>query len=187
MRYYKFEGLAELLEAHGLLYDRRKCNFLRCDLGFGDADGARFVTGMNREDNLRDYVYAHFRQRMPHATALYQPVLEGLAVCYGKTWGGVSLREMKARFARALEQRPDMDFLEEFRKGRGASVQRHFTFFFLGALIVEGLLAEDRFEDILALMYCGADGARFFALLEERLGISERGFHDAMLARMRRA
>lgn len=184
LRYYKFEGLAELLEAHGLVYDRRKCNFLRCDLGFGDAGGTRFVTGMNREDNLRDYVYAHFRHQLPREDELYRPILEGLAVCYGKTWGGVSLAQMKERFRRAYAERPDMDFLEEFRKGRKVSVQRHFTFYFIGALICEDLLAQDRFDGIVTLLYSGAKGERFFAKLQQVLGMHEGNFHARVLRMM---
>ncbi|MFK7741860.1 MAG: hypothetical protein AB8H80_16200 [Planctomycetota bacterium] len=182
LTYYAFTSLETLLRAYGIEYDRNKCNFLAKDLGFGEANGARFVTGMGSECNIRDYVYAHFRHALPNAGQLYPAMLEGLAVCYGNTWGGVTLDQMKTKFGRAQRQDPSWDFLTEHLAARKSHVGPHYTHFFVCALFCEKLLAEGRFEDALAMLYSGKNGGRFFTELKAALDVDREDFHTTVVS-----
>ncbi|MCR9247522.1 MAG: hypothetical protein NXI31_21020 [bacterium] len=184
LTYYTFASLEQMLHAHGIEFDCNKCNFLSNDLGFGDAGGDRFVTGMARECNIRDYIYAHFEFCSPDPEQMFRAVKEGIAVCYGNTWGGVTLPQMNAKFRRRLREVPDTDFLTEFRKGRKASVDSHFTHYYLCALLCNELIANDRLDGALDLLYTGPNGERFFPTLHRLLAIDESNFHDSVVRLM---
>lgn len=184
LTYYSFASLEQMLRAYGLDFDCNKCNFLSNDLGFGDDGGARFVTGMARECNIRDYIYAHFKFCSANPEQMYGPVKEGIAVCYGKTWGGVTVAQMNAKFRRELRENPNTNFLDEFRKARKASLDSHFTHYYLCALLCNELIANDRADQALELLYSGRDGERFFAKLHSLLGIDEANFHEAVVRLM---
>ena len=184
LHYYKFRTLQNLLEAHGILFDAAKCNFLCNDLGITDNEGKKFATGMNNECYIRDYIHGHFFQRMDHVDELYRPFREGMAIYYGGTWGGVRLPEMIQRFREEMLPRPGVDFLEEFKKGRKSSVRPHFSFFFLSALLCREVIEQHGFEEALQLVYSGSEGERFFANLDDVLGVDESNFHDTIVRLM---
>lgn len=184
LTYYSFASLEQMLRAYGIDFDCNKCNFLSNDLGFGDDGGARFVTGMASVSNIRDYIYAHFKFSCPDPEQMYSPVKEGIAVCYDKTWGDVTVAQMNEKFRRELRDHPDTNFLDEFRKARKASVDSHFTHYYLCALLCNELIANDRLDQALELLYSGHDGERFFATLHSVLGINEANFHQSVVRLM---
>ncbi len=184
MQYYKFRSLQSLLEAHGILFDAAKCNFLCNDLGITYNEGQTFVTGMNNECYIRDFIHGHFFDRMDNADRMYRPFREGMAIYYGGTWGGVRLPEMTQRFREEMLPRPGIDFLEEFRKGRKSSVRPHFSYFFMSALFCREVIEEHGFEQAMKLVYSGSDGEDFFANLDDVMNVNESNFHDTIVRLM---
>ncbi len=181
MQYYKFSTLQSLLEAHGVIFDASKCNFLCNDLGITYNEGRTFVTGMNNECYIRDFIHGHFFYRMGNTDNLYRPFREGMAIYYGGSWGGVRLPEMADRFREEMVRRPDIDFLEEFQKGRGSSVSPHFSYFFMSALLCREVIEKHGFEAALKLVYSGPEGEHFFANLDEVMQVNESNFHDTIV------
>lgn len=181
MQYYKFQSLQNLLEAHGFLFDAAKCNDLCNDLGLTYNEGKTFVTGMNNECYIRDYIHGHFFDRMDNSDRLYRPFREGMAIYYGGTWGGVRLPEMTQRFREEMLPRPGIDFLQEFKKGRKSSVRPHFSFFFMSALLCREVIENHGFEQALKLVYSGSDGEDFFANLEDVMKVNESNFHQTIV------
>lgn len=179
--YYKFPSLDSMLKAYGILFDAKKCNFLCHDLGITEDGGRLFVTGMDREDYIRDYLHGHLYYRVPDPENMYRAFREGMALHYGGSWGGVSLNEMKNRFRNELHTNADTDFLEMFRAGRKSSVQRHFSFYFMCGLFCEEIMRRGDFDEVMRMLYSGADGEHFFANLEETLAIDESNFHDEVV------
>ncbi|MEM6571310.1 MAG: hypothetical protein AAF957_23065, partial [Planctomycetota bacterium] len=142
LTYYRFQSLDALLKAYGLVFDARRCNSLRCDLGFLDAGGRRFVTGTGDAARRFEYVREILRHA-PGADELYTPAVVGLATCYGGYGlSGDDLDELRKQFRGWLESEPDVDFLAEFRKGRASSVHRHFSHFVMCAFLCDRLLQE---------------------------------------------
>ncbi len=186
LEYYGFERLADLLGAHGFKYDATKCNFLAQDLGFLDDDGGRFVTGTGRPDYIFGYLPDHLEFRCPESEGLYWPFVNGMAAyCGGYALTGEDVDELKAQFRAELAKRPDIDFLAEFEKARKSSVNRHFSHYVMCAFLCEAVTNEHGFEAALQLSYAGADGERFFDLLEELLDIGRDNFHASILELIR--
>lgn len=180
--YYCFQSLDELLTCYGFLYDVTKCNFLEHDLGFTDDGGRRYVTGTANESYIYGYVGDHLRDHLPHADELYGAFVSGMSTYYGGyALSGDTLADLKRQFRARLEEQPETDFLEEFRKGRKSSVNRHFSFYVMCAFLCEKAIAERGFQEALRLAYAGSDGARFFELLDSVLGVDESNFHDTIL------
>jgi len=116
---------------------------------------------------------------------MYGAFLTGMSVCYGGyALSGEDLPELKRQFREALAEDPDLNFLAEFRKGRGASVNRHFSHFVMSAFLCEMALEQGGFEAARRLLYSGPDGERFFSNLERVLGIDEASFHRAIAQRI---
>lgn len=179
--YYNFTSLDEMLKSYGILFDATKCNFLCNDLGITDDECRLFVTGMNREDYSRDFLHGHLYYRLADTDKMYRAFREGMAIYYGGSWGGVSLDQMKDRFRAEMQAHPETDFLEMFRAGRGSSVQRHFSFYFMCGLFFEEILRTHDFDTAMPLLYSGSDGEEFFTNLEEALGVDESNFHETVV------
>lgn len=180
--YYKFRSLDEMLKAYGFLADANKCNFLCHDLGFCDSEGKMFVTGTDKEDFIFEYIGNHIYYNRPNAEDLYWPFLLGVSAYYGGySLSGDDIEELKAQFRAELEKNPGMNFLEEFKKGRKSSINRHFCHYVMSAFLCEKLLDEKSFDEVLALMYTGRKGEEFFSTLKEVAGIDESNFHETIL------
>lgn len=184
LTYDCFQSLDELLLSHGLLFDATKCNFLGYDLGFMEDGGRRFVTGSGRPDYRFEYVGEHLEHESPNAQDLYWPFVNGMSAYYGGyALSGDDLATLKRQFRDRLAAEPETDFLAEFRNGRKSSVQRHFSHYVMSAFLCEEAIAKRGFDCALRLAHAGADGVRFFPLLESELGIDESNFH-ATIARL---
>lgn len=179
--YYNFESLDQMLKAYGILFDAAKCNFLCNDLGITGDEGRLFVTGMNREDYIRDFLHGHLYYRLPEHDSMYRAFREGMAMYYGGSWGGVTLDEMKDRFREELQARPETQFLEMFRAGRKSSVGPHFSFYFMCGLFFEEILRTREFDQAMQMLYSGRGGETFFANLEETLQVDESNFHETVV------
>jgi len=182
LNYYSFRSLDELLKSYGFLYSARQCNFLCYDLGFTDNGGNTYLTGTDNENYAFGYVGEYCYQYLPNREDVYQPFVQGMAAYYGGY--GLSyddMEEMKQQFRTELASNPGIDFLEEFRKGRKSSVNRHFSFYVMSAFLFEKALSKHDGEDILALIYSGGEGEMFFENLDRVLGINEKNFHQSIL------
>ena len=182
LTYFCFPSLDALLRAYGLVSDRRRGNSPEHDLGFLDAGGRRFATGTDDPDRRFEFV----RETLgvaPGAETLYGPFATGLAVsvsdCYGLSGDG--LETLKAQFREELARRPDIDFAEEFRKGRGASIHRHFTHFVICAFLAERVIDAHGTAAAIELARSGPDRATFFRKLDALVGVEEAGLHAAVL------
>ena len=89
--------------------------------------------------------------------------------------------ELKQQFCEELKQRPDINFLEEFKKGRKSSVNRHFSYFVISAFIFEEVLKKHDFNKAMELIYSGNDGESFFKNLKRVLEVDESNFHETVL------
>ncbi len=180
--YFCFRSLDELLKSYGFLYSARQCNFLCYDLGFADNAGATYMTGTANENYAFGYVGEYLYHNLPNQDQMYWPFVQGLATYYGGyALSYDSLETLKEQFRMELANRPTLDFLEEFKKGRKSSVQRHFSYYVMSAFLCERLMEQGAFEDVLKLAYSGNDGALFFDTLHETMGINERNFHESIL------
>ena len=182
LSYYCFETLDELLRAYGIVYDCTRCNWLKEDLGFMDAGGDRFLTGSDDER----YIFAYtldFMQAFDDADGdLYPPMVYGLATYFGEYGlSGHDLPTLKAQFRQRLNAEPGIDFLEEYNKGRGSSVSRHFTHFVICSFLCEAVAQRHGMDAVIDLVHSGRSGDRFFEQIEELLGVDEAGFHDLMV------
>ncbi|MEM7228149.1 MAG: hypothetical protein AAF432_04960 [Planctomycetota bacterium] len=176
--YYCFETLDELLRAYGIVYDCGKCNWLKEDLGFMDNNGRAFITGTGNERFIFDYLVDYMSHFCDDDEDLYPPFVIGMAAYYGGYGlSGDDVETLKAQFRAELAARPDMDFLEEFRKGRQSSIERHFTYFVISAFLCEDVLERHDFDAVMRLARTGRSGERFFTMLEELLEIDESNFH----------
>jgi len=184
--YYCFATLDEMLTSHGILFSASKCNFLAYDLGLLESDGRTYLTGTNDAAYIPGFVEDYLERHVPGADQIYRPCAVGLAICYGNYFtSGHDLPTLKAQFRAALAARPDLDFLEEFRKGRGASIERHFCHFVICAFLCEQVLERRGFDAALQLVHSGPEGERFFSNLESMLGVDEAGFHEAVVGFVR--
>ncbi|MEO0663703.1 MAG: hypothetical protein AAFZ87_19390, partial [Planctomycetota bacterium] len=119
----------------------------------------------------------------PGAETLYGPFATGLAVCVSDCYGlsGDGLETLKAQFREELARRPDIDFAEEFRKERGASIHRHFTHFVICAFTAERVIDAHGIAAAIELARSGPDRATFFRKLDALVGVDETGLHAAVL------
>ena len=180
--YYCFHSLDALLKTYGLVHDSSKCNFLCHDLGFLANDGRRYVTGTGDERYLFGYVREILEHRATDPEAVYGPYANGVAAFYGGySLSGDSMETLARQLRDELAQNPSFDFLAEFKKGRKSSVQRHFTYYVLCAFVFGEIQRRHGVEAGLEVLESGADGSRFFAHVEERLGVDESGFHELIV------
>ena len=73
------------------------------------------------------------------------------------------------------------DFLEEFKKGRKSSVNRHFSFYVISAFLCEEAINKKGFKDVLKLVYSGENGELFFENLKSILNVDETNFHETIV------
>ncbi len=180
--YYSFNSLDELLKSYGFLYSARQCNFLCYDLGFTDNGGNTYMTGTDNENYVFGYIGDYFYHNLPNRDEIYSPFVTGLSAYYGGY--GLSydnISTLKSQFRQKLKENPDINFLEEFKKGRKTSVNRHFSYYVMSAFLFEKALKETHFDEILTLIYSGNDGENFFKNLNEVLGVNEENFHKTIV------
>ena len=180
--YYCFRNLDELLKSYGFLYSARQCNFLRYDLGFTDNKGKTFVTGTDSENYVFGYLPDYLLYNLPDQEEIYPPFAQGIAAFYGGY--GLSnddLEELKRQFREKLKESPEIDFLQEFKKGRGSSVNRHFSHYVMDAFLFEEALKTKGFDEAFKLLYSGSQGERFFRNLKNILAIDESNFHSTIM------
>lgn len=181
--YYCFQNLDELLKSYGFLYSARQCNFLCYDLGFTDNEGQIYMTGTNNENYVFGYLGDYLYYSLPNQENMYHPFVKGVSTYYGG-YGlkSENLPELKSQFREELRQNPTINFLEEFKKGRKSSVNRHFSFYVMSAFLCEEVVREKGFDDIVKLIYSGRNGELFFERLKTILGVDETNFHDTIVA-----
>lgn len=180
--YYSFNSLDELLKSYGFLYSARQCNFLCYDLGFTDNEGSTYITGTDNENYVFGFISDYLYYNLPNKDKIYWPFVQGLATYYGGY--GLSYEDMetlKSQFRQEFKNNPSLNFLEEFKKGRKSSVNRHFSYYVMSAFLFEEILNKKGFDEALKLLYSGNDGAIFFENLDKVLGVNEKSFHKKIL------
>lgn len=179
--YYCFENLDELLKSYGFLYSARQCNFLCYDLGFTDNGGKFYLTGTNNENYRFGYIGDYLYENLANREHIYWPFVQGISTYYGGYGLSYdSMEELKQQFRTELEKNPSIDFLEEFKKGRKSSINRHFSYYVMSAFLCEEALKKKGFEEVLKLLYSGENGEQFFEHLEQVLHINESNFHQTI-------
>ncbi len=177
--YYRFETLDDLLRAYGIVYDCTRCNWLKNDLGFMDNNGRSFVTGTGDERFIFDYLVDYMSAYCDDDSDLYPPFVYGMAAYYGGYGlGGDDLNTLKAQFRDRLIEQPDFNLLDEYRKGRKSSVQRHFTNFVICAFICEDAMDRLGFDGMMRIARSGRSEDQFFESVEQLLGIDQDEFHN---------
>ncbi|KAA3598393.1 MAG: hypothetical protein DWQ06_11775 [Calditrichaeota bacterium] len=180
--YYKFQSLDELLRSYGFLFDATKCNFLAYDLGFTDNEGKIYVTGTNNENYSFGYIGDYLYYNLPNAENIYGPFVRGLSTYFGGYGlSGENVEELKQQFRDELKVNPEIDFLEEFKKGRKSSVKRHFSYFVMSSFLCQEIIEKHNFDIALKLVYSGRKGEDFFSNLKKYLDIDESNFHETIL------
>ena len=182
LNYYSFNSLDELLKSYGFLYSARQCNFLCYDLGFTDNEGNTYITGTDNENYVFGFIGDYLYYNLPNRDKIYWPFVQGLSTYYGGY--GLSYDDMvtlKDQFREKLRLNPDINFLDEFKKGRKSSVNRHFSYYVMSAFIFEEVLHKKGFNEALKLVYSENDGSRFFENLEQVLGVNEKNFQKRIL------
>lgn len=180
--YYCFKNLDELLKSYGFLYSARQCNFLCYDLGFSDNGGKLYLTGTNNENYIFGYIGDYLYYNLPNKENMYWPFVQGVSAYYGGYGLSYdSLKELKQQFRNAVDQNPNINFLEEFKKGRKSSVNRHFSFYVMSAFLCEEVIRKQGFEDVIKLIYSGNNGELFFKNLKKILNVDETNFHDTII------
>ena len=181
LEYYRFGTLDELLRAYGIVYDCTRCNWLKEDLGFMDNDGRFFVTGTGNERFIFGYLVDYMSRYCDGNEDLYPPFVYGMAAYYGGYGlSGDTMEILKAQFRDELAERPEIDFFEEFRKGRRSSVSRHFSYFVICAFLCEEALDRHGFDTMMTLARSGRSDDGFFESLDSLLGINENNFHETV-------
>jgi hypothetical protein len=183
LNYYSFNSLDELLKAYGFLYSARQCNFLCYDLGFSENDGSTYITGTNNENYVFGYISNYVYYYLPNSDDVYWPFVNGIAAYYGGY--GLDYDDMatlKDQFRKQLESTPDIDFYEEFSKGRKSAVARHFSYYVMSAFLFEEVLQQKGFENAFQLAYTGNDGDRFFEVLDQTIGVNKENFHETIVS-----
>ena len=163
LQYDCFQSLDELLKAHGLVHDANKCNFLRHDLGFLWDDGQRFATGTGDERYIFGYVCGVLAAEAADPEQIYWPYVNGVAAYYGGYGlSGDSMEDLARQFRQEFAANPTINFLEEFQKGRAASIHRHFSYYVMCAFLCQEIIAQHGEVAALQLVNTGANGERFF-------------------------
>lgn len=180
--YYCFQSLDELLKSYGFLFSARQCNFLCYDLGFMDQNAQAYITGMANENYVFEYIVNYFYYNLPNNEEMYDAFALGIATYYGGYATSYdSVDELKEDFRNELKQNPDIDFLEEFKKGRKSSINRHFSYYVMCAFLCEEVMRKKGFDDTMTLLYSGDKGELFFKNLHKVMGIDESNFHKTIL------
>lgn len=180
--YYCFQNLNELLKSYGFLYSARQCNFLCYDLGFTDNEGQLYLTGTNNENYIFGYIGDYLYYNFPNKENMYWPFVQGVSAYYGGYGLSYdSLKELKQQFRNELHQNPNINFLDEFKKGRKSSVNRHFSFYVMSAFLCEEIIYKRGFEDLITVMYSGKNGELFFENLKKVLNVDETNFHNTIV------
>jgi hypothetical protein len=180
--YYSFNSLDELLKSYGFLYSARQCNFLCYDLGFTDNEGNTYITGTGNENYVFGFIGDYLYYNLPNNDEIYWPFVQGVSAYYGGY--GLSYNDMsmmKSQFRQELKTNPNINFLEEFKKGRKSTVNRHFSYYMMSAFLFEKALNEKGFDEALKLVYSENDGSHFFENLNKVLGVNEKNFHKTIL------
>lgn len=179
--YYCFQNLDELLKSYGFLYSARQCNFLCYDLGFTDNEGKIYLTGTNNENYSFGYIGDYLYYNLPNKEKIYWPFVQGISTYYGGYGLSYdSMDELKQQFRVELQENPDFNFLDEFKKGRKSSVNRHFSYYVMSAFLCEEVMSKKGFDAVLKLAYSGQQGELFFKHLEEVIGVDESNFHNTI-------
>ncbi len=182
LQYDCFKDLDELLKTFGLIHDASKCNFLRHDLGFLWDDGRRFSTGTGDEAYIFGYVSGILPTRAQSPDDFYRPYVNGVAAYFGGyAMSGDSMEVLAQQFREELQRRHEIDFLEEFDKGRGSSVNRHFSHYVMCAFLCQEIVSQHGEAAALSLVNSGANGERFFDELESLIGVTRKNFHATIL------
>ena len=180
--YYSFHSLDELLKSYGFLYSARQCNFLCYDLGFTDNGGQTYITGTDNENYVFGFIGDFLYYNLDNKEDIYSPFVQGMSAYYGGyALSYDDMTTLKRQFREEMNSNPEINFLEEFKKGRKSSVERHFSYFVMSAFLFEEALEEKGFEDALTLAYSGSEGENFFSNLDEVLGVNESNFHDTIV------
>ncbi len=181
--YYSFKSLDELLKAYGFLYSARQCNFLCYDLGFTENNGATYITGTDNENYIYEYILNYIYYYLPNSDDVYWPYVNGISTYYGGyaiTYDNMD--KLKSQFREQLKSTPDIDFYEEFNKGRKSAVARHFSYYVMSAFLFEEVLQQKGFESAFQLAYTGNDGNRFFDVLDQTIGVNRDNFHETIVS-----
>jgi hypothetical protein len=179
--YYSFNNLDELLKSYGFLYSARQCNFLCYDLGFTDNEGRTYITGTDNENYVFGFISDYLYYNLPNTDKIYWPFLQGISTYYGGY--GLSYDDMvtlKRQFRKEYKSNPEINFLEEFKKGRKSSVNRHFSYYVMSAFLFEEALNKKGFDEAIKLVYSGNDGKLFFENLNLVLEVNEKNFHKTI-------
>ncbi|BDD09293.1 hypothetical protein FUAX_17250 [Fulvitalea axinellae] len=180
--YYSFQSLDELLKSYGFLFSARQCNFLCYDLGFTDNKGRIYMTGTGNENYIFGYIGEYLYYNLPNREQMYWPFVQGVSAYYGGY--GLSyddMAELKKQFRDELAKNPEIDFLEEFKKGRKSDVNRHFSYYVMSAFLFEEALDKQGFDKAISLVYSGENGERFFENIKRVLDIEESDFHKTIV------
>lgn len=177
--YYSFESLNDLLKTYGFLYSARQCNFLCYDLGFTENEGSVYVTGMDDENYIAGFIGEFLYYKLPNEGEMYWPFAEGLSTYYGG-YSSKNLEELKQEYRDELKINPEISFLEAFKKGRKASINRHFCHYVMSAFLYEKVLKEKGFDEAMKIVYSGSDGERFFENLNTTIGVNEGNFNETI-------
>jgi hypothetical protein len=180
--YFAFQSLDELLKSYGFLFSARQCNFLCYDLGFTDNEGQFFMTGTDNPNYIFGYIEDFLYYNLPNKENIYSPFVLGISTYYG----GYSLNydninELKQQFRNELKNRPNINFLEEFKKGRKSTVNNYFSFYVMSAFLYQEALKKRGFDEAIKLAYSGENGEFFFKNLKKILDIDEVNFHKTII------
>lgn len=180
--YYNFQSLDELLRSYGFLFDATKCNFLAYDLGFTDNEGKIYVTGTNNENYSFGYIGDFLYYNLPNTENIYWTFVKGIQTYYGGYGlSGDNMETLKKQFRDEMKANPEIDFLEEFKKGRKASIKRHFSFYVMSSFLYQEVIENYDFETALNLLYSGQKGESFFKNLKKYVNIDESNFHETIV------
>jgi hypothetical protein len=151
-------------------------------LGFTDNEGSVYLIGTNNENYVFGYIGDYLYYNLPNKEEMYWPFVQGLSTYYGGyALSYDSMEQLKKQFRDKMEENPDIDFLEEFKKGRKSSVNRHFSFYVISAFLCEEVMKEKGFNEVLKLTYSGEEGELFFDNLKGVLGVDESNFHSTIV------
>jgi len=141
-----------------------------------------FVTGTNNENYIFEYLGDYLYYNMPDRDDMYWPFVNGMSAYYGGYGlSGDGIEVLKEQFRDKLKANPEIDFLEEFRKGRKSSVKRHFSYYVISAFLSQEAIEEHGFDTALELAYSGRKGEHFFEKLKRLLGVDEANFHETVV------
>lgn len=173
--YYKCLNTQEALGLFGIEYAFRNSN---SGSGFGMSDdNGNFVTGINSEDYLHDYVHS-FLGRIYDSKKTWREFEEGIAIYYGKNWG-VPLNELKEVLKNELKNDSNYDFLAQLKKGKKSKRYDglHLYDRIITAIIAEKVIEKLGFDAAIDLLHSGDNGENFLELLDKKIGINEQNFN----------